>query len=284
MPEPLRLGSIEFINSLPVDLGLLRAKENGLFRITQGPPSRLNQALLDGVLDVSPISSFWYGLHSDAFYLLPELSISSESGVESVLLFSHRPIWDLRGRRIHVTSKGRTTPALLEILCRGRYDFVPQFGREENPSELIPSGYDAALLIGDEALAARQTVEDHMVVVDLAEEWRAWTGRAIVFAVWAVRRDVFHARPEDVFSLHRAILDSKRWGLTHPDEVVREAGWRLALPEATLRGYFSKLNYEFDETMKSGLRLYFECAARMGLLESVAALEEIGGALAGSGT
>src|SRR5438552_1392958 len=102
----LRLGSIRFINSLPVDLGILQKEVPLNAQITQASPARLNEMLLQNELDLSPVSAFWFALHSDQFYLLPDLSISSDSAVHSVLLFSRYPLAELKGRKIAVTGEG----------------------------------------------------------------------------------------------------------------------------------------------------------------------------------
>ncbi len=70
----VRLGSIEFINSLPVDLGLLSGEvAYPEARIYQASPAVLNQKVSEGVLDVSPVSAFWYGQHAKDLLVLPDL-------------------------------------------------------------------------------------------------------------------------------------------------------------------------------------------------------------------
>ncbi len=263
----MRLGSIEFINSLPVDLGILSGAVPVNAEVVSGPPAFLNKKILKKELEVSPVSAFFYAENQREFLILPDLSISSESGVESVLLFSRHPLKDLAGKKIAVTEKGRTTPALLEILCRMRYGFKPAIAKE---------GTDAFLLIGDEALAAREPLKNEgYQAIDLAEEWRAWTGLPIVFAVWVVRRDYFSAHAEEVFQIHRALLESKRWGLRHLDEILKAAGGKTGLSNTALQSYFSRLSYNFDENLRKGMRLYFDYAVQCGLLSPVSELEEI---------
>jgi chorismate dehydratase len=271
----MRLGSIEFINSLPVDQGLLKGLVPFRGTIVPGAPSALNDRILEGKLDLSPVSVFWYARHQSEFLLLPDLSISSESGVMSVLLFSRKPLRDLQGQKISITSKGRTTPALLEILCRQRYGFVPQFEAAPNGPDLFGKA-QAVLLIGDEALQAqRQGAQNGYFVTDLAEEWREWTGLPVVFAVWAARRAYFESHPQEVLEAHRAILESKRWGLEHLEEVIEEAQKRTMLPSETLKAYFSKLSYDLDAPLQKGLSLYLEKAAVCGLLQKIGPFEFI---------
>src|SRR3989338_2989284 len=170
-----RLGSIEFINSLPVDLGLLNGAVKVDAEILTGSPSELNEKILKSEIDVSAVSSLFYAEHKDELVLLPGLSISSDSSVDSVLLFTRFPLKELDGKDILVTSKGRTTPALLEILCRKRYGFWPRFKARVSKVEAWSDSWDAVLLIGDEALEWKSSLSGPWQAVDLAKEWKDWT-------------------------------------------------------------------------------------------------------------
>ncbi|MBI3316190.1 MAG: menaquinone biosynthesis protein, partial [Candidatus Omnitrophica bacterium] len=219
----IRLGSIEFINSLPVDLGLLSGAVPFSCRIIQDTPAQLNRKILNDELDVSPISAFFYAEYAEEFFILPDLSVSSESGVMSVLLFSRFPLPELEDKTIFLTDKGRTTPVLLEILCRLRHGFIPET-KPLTGSLGNGEGADALLLIGDEALLEKERLTGlGFQAIDLAEEWRRWTGLPLVFALWAVRRSVFAVQGEAIERAHEAILRSKNGGLSHLDLVKTAA-------------------------------------------------------------
>ena len=272
----IRLGSIEFINSLPVDLGLLRGTIPSEAEIIQGSPAALNEKMLSGDLDLGPISVFWYAQHQEEWLLLPELSISSESGVQSVLLFSRHPFAELKGKRIALTGKGRTTPALLSILCQRKYGFMPVLVPTEEGRGDVLNGADAVLLIGDEALEAREKYSDSKFqVIDLAEEWRDWTGEPVVFAVWAVRRASWNLSAEKVLEVHQQLLKSKEWGAQHPAEVLNAAEKKTHLPLPVLKAYFSRLSYGFDKKMQAGMKRYLDEAVRCGLLQPAKPFEFI---------
>lgn len=265
MPKT-RLGSIEFINSLPVDLGLLSGAVPADLAIEQSSPAVLNVKMAAGELDISPVSVFAYAERRDDLVLLSDLSISSESGVRSVVLISREPLDQLAGRPITLTSKGRTTPALLEVICRQRYGFEPEW---------VFGDADAALLIGDEALEAQHRLKDSgLFLTDLAEEWKAWTGKPFVFAVWAARREFFELNPERVREAHEALLESKRWGAARSEAVLAEAHRRTQLPYPLLEDYFARLSHDFGPELKEGMNHFLDRAARCGLLET--AVEALG--------
>ncbi len=270
----MRLGSIEFINSLPVDLGILSGAVASDFDVISSTPAALNQMIADGNLEVSPVSAFWYALNHEDLVVLPELSISSQSGVQSVLVFSREPLASLKGKRIAVTDKGKTTPALLEILCRMRYGFRPQTVKFTRATPDVPAGCDAMLLIGDDALIHRKRLEARgLKATDLAEEWRAWTGLPFVFALWTARRDALMRRPEAVLRLYQALLDSKQWGLSHLPEVLKASQERSGLSDEDLKSYFSVLRYDFDPELQRGVKAYFGHAVECGLIPSLPTLE-----------
>ena len=83
------------------------------------------------------------------------------------------------------------------------------------------------------------------------------------------------AHPEEIFQLHQAILISKRWGFGHMDQVLARSQERTGLVLDALKAYFSRLSYGFDENLQKGLRLYFDHAARCGLLGPVGEFEMI---------
>jgi chorismate dehydratase len=85
-PEMLRVGRITYINTYPVygavDRGIVPLDAT----MVDGIPSALNGMMADGSLDVSVISAVEYALHADRYLLLPDLAITSDGPVRSVML------------------------------------------------------------------------------------------------------------------------------------------------------------------------------------------------------
>ncbi len=266
----MKIGSISYVNSLPVDLGLSSAcVALAGAEIVSGVPSELSRKISASEIDLGPVSTFWYAGRSDEFYLLPDLSISSESGVQSVLLFSRQPVSMLAGKKIALTTQGKTTPALLEVLCRSFYGFSPEFIPLKADADFLAPDFDAALVIGNDALLARQKYANSSLhVLDLAEEWKKRTGLPFVFAVWVVRREYFQFHETEVRQAVAAILESKRWGLSHPAEVLQKARAMTGLSDEILKSYFSCLSYDFGDQTQKGMRLFFDESRRLGLLKN----------------
>ncbi len=265
--KPIRLGSIRFINSLPVDLGILTGEVPFDGEIIRDYPSSLNRALAAGEIDAGPVSSLHYAENASNLVLIDGFSISSHSGVQSVLLFSRRPIADLDGKRIALTPSGKSTPLLLKILLQQHWNVQPLYVPLDGPGFDL-GNHEAALLIGDEALVAANVPHGYPFVYDLAEEWVAWTRLPFVFALWAVRKDFYRENPDGVKEIECALRMSREWGKRHMDRILDTAEQATGLSQKILSGYFDGLRYDFEDDLVSGFSRYVECARRLGALPS----------------
>lgn len=230
-----------------------------------GTPAELNDLLVAGELDVSVISAVAYARHARDLVLLPDLAISCDGPVRSVLLLSKKPVERLDGRAVLLTASSRTSVALLELLCREVWKIQPRFAQvraEANDLEhLAELPHDAVLVIGDPALilSARHT---YPYSVDLGETWKQLTGLPFVFAVWAARRA---ADPVAVRRAHQALVASRDWGLKHLDELAAAASTATGVPVSECLTYFAGLDYAFTDRHLAGLTEFFRRLEELGI-------------------
>lgn len=291
LEQKVRLGSINFFNSLPLDYGLKRTIEYNQIQkkgracctclkgsylqdylnieLVEDIPARLNKMLLSGDLDISPISSIEYAKAQDKLLILPNLSISSDSGVNSVILVSKTPVEELEGNTIYLTDKGATTPVLLRILLE--YYYKIRVNIEENITNAFQFYLDkkmegAVLLIGDEALRVANQ-DDGFFKTDLSSVWHQFSGQKMIFALWVVREDFAYQYPEMLRDIHNALLASKEWGKEHIKYIVNYASSISSLEPEIFEKYFQSLRYDFDENYQQGLQRYYEYAQKIGELK-----------------
>ncbi|MEO5580425.1 MAG: MqnA/MqnD/SBP family protein, partial [Gemmatimonadaceae bacterium] len=112
----VRIGRIPYINCYPVygaiDRGIVSIDGD----LIDGVPTALNARIAAGNLDVSVVSAVEYARDSEQYLLLPDLAISCDGPVRSVMLYSKRPARELGGRRVMVSRSSMTSVALLELL------------------------------------------------------------------------------------------------------------------------------------------------------------------------
>ncbi len=264
--EPLRLGKVAYLNCEPVYAGLEDGSTPARCTIVEGTPAALNEALMAGALEVSVISSLAYARATGALRLLPNLAIACDGPVVSVRCFSRVPWRDLTGRRVLLTPASMTSACLLRVLLYRRFGVEPEYVPAADGEEL-PADVAAGLLIGDPAL--REASRGRFPFdLDLGEEWKAWTGLPFVFAVWAVREEVWRERAEEVRALHRALTASKTYGLARAEGISRELHTRVGMTEEACLAYFRKhLSFDLTPRHLEGMRAFFalpEVRAQVG--------------------
>lgn len=263
-PPPLRVGRIVALNMYPVYHQLERAALEGV-AFTDGLPTALNAAVLEGRLDVSAMSSIAFARHADELELLPVGSISADGAVDSIQVFSRVPFE--RMRRVAVTPHSATSVALLRVLVGADVAFTPL--REDAASALRT--HDGVLLIADEALHALRHPPTPFST-DLGERWRALTGLPMVFAVWAVRRDTAATHAGLVARLAEVIRSAPVAHAADPEAVVQAASRRFPFPADFIRHYFTRLSYGFGPQERAGLARFLSLAHAANELAAVPSL------------
>jgi chorismate dehydratase len=247
----VRVSIVDFLNARPLVWGLLTAPPAGV-EVSRDLPSVCADKLREGRADAGLIPSI-------EFHRIPDLvrveglGIAADSEVRSVLLVSRVSREKIRSVRFDPAS--RTSAALVQILLKRKYGISPEHGDESADSELI---------IGDPALKANLRGR---VVLDLASEWRSFTGYPFVFAFWAVRREAWSDE------VRKTLFDSYRASLSDFDAMVdseiatSRSSFQKPLSRAMVEDYLRHcLHYELTEADERGLDLFACWAREDGLL------------------
>jgi len=162
------------------------------------PPRALGEEARAGRADAGLMAAAdWFAL-DPGFERVGSFGIACRGAVSSVLLLSRRPFAELAhaggagvGLTVDLTHESQTSVALTRILLSERYGLTrATYRRRAVEAGEAPVG-DAWLLIGDAALRARTAAAANGVhVLDLGEEWLAWTGLPFVYALWTVRSNL----------------------------------------------------------------------------------------------
>ena len=272
----MRVGRIAYINCYPVygaiDRGIVPLEGT----LVSGVPSALNRQMAAGALDVSVVSAVEYAADAHKYLLLPDLGITCDGPVRSVLLFSHRPATELGGQRVVVSRSSMTSVALLELLFEHVWKCRPEFvagdaepadvarvrdrvqGEPEIAARLVIG--DAALLLGGSPRAdtpiGRSLVpgERYEHVYDLGLEWKRWTGLPFVFAVWVAQRTT---PVQASLRVHASLIESRDWGLAHLDVLAEQASHSTGFARSVCEEYLSGLDYGLRYEHLAGLTEFF---------------------------
>jgi chorismate dehydratase len=270
----LRISVVEYLNTAPLVWGFKHGPLRGKYDLSFTVPSRCAEDLRAGRADVAIIPAIEYQRIRE-LVVVPDTAIASKGAVRSILVVSRVPIEQVR--RIALDTSSRSSVALVHLLCAGHWRIRPEYAGAKPVVSSMLKEADAALVIGDPALrlalrhqageAAVPGVEQ-VFLYDVAEHWRAWTGRPCVLAIWAGRRNAI--TPEVVADFHA----SKQFGLERIDEIAANVSVQLGLPAASLAAYLREnIDFSLDAENLAGLELFFEKAAYTGLVPQNRPLE-----------
>ncbi|NOU78647.1 ABC transporter substrate-binding protein [Paenibacillus sp. LMG 31459] len=271
-PEHTVIGKISYTNSWPVFHNFHPSSLSFPAEMVSEVPAILNQGMADGSIHVGALSSFAYAAASDRLLLLPDLSVSADGPVKSILLFSRMPVQSIGSGRIAVTNTSATSVNLLKILMDKAIGATPEYISVPPDLNEMMNQADAGLLIGDHAIRASWQDQGYYVT-DLGELWKEWTGLSMTFAVWAVNRRAALRNPEAIAEIAEAFAVSKRRGLRDLAPITHEARCTIGGTASYWNDYFRNLCYDFGERQQEGLNLYFRYAYEMGLLPQEVKME-----------
>jgi chorismate dehydratase len=230
-----------------------------------------------GALDVSVISAVEYARDASRYLLLPDLAISCDGPVRSVVLFAKRPVSELGGRRVLVSRSSMTSLALLELLFEHVWDarptFVPADAELTDIAQFSADEHEARLVIGDAALRLGAHLHDpterdelldrlgYRYAYDLGAEWKRWTDLPFVFAVWVAQRTTDARAALDV---HASLIASRDWGLKHLDTLAAQAALATGVNRDACLSYLSGLDYGLSYGHLAGLTEFYRRLVAVG--------------------
>jgi chorismate dehydratase len=281
----VRISVVEFLNTAPLVWGFTDGPLAGKYDLSFTVPSQCAEALRRGDVDIAISPAIEYQ-RMEGLVALPGMAIAAKREVRSLLVVAKKPIE--MAKRIALDTSSRSTIALVRILAAEYWKIKPEFvDAAPDPSEMLKYA-DAAMVIGDPALGISLKMEalvnkvppsakepccqgeaedmpvpgfETVFVYDVAHEWRKFTGKPCVLAIWMARPSA--VTPEIIADFQA----SKQYGLSHAHEIAEAASIKLDLPPLALERYLTEsINFDLDEDNLEGLRLYYEKAAALGLI------------------
>lgn len=267
----LRLGLINYVNSLPFVLPILQGHLKIDARIFLNQPAGLNALYVNQELDLGMMSLFSF-LRQGNLKLMPDISVSSQGAVGSVLFFSKLPIDSKKPLNISVPADSATAVNLLLLLLLEDGKQKPVLTVSQKPDIRQPN-LDAVLIIGDQALLVDEEWSKHYLRYDLGQWWYDLYKLPAVFAVFAARQNWYETNRgkenEPLFEqINETLLRASRLGLAdYFPAVLDEAQARTGLSLIRLERYFKQeLDYSLNAEHMSAINKYQQLCQKYDLL------------------
>lgn len=265
MIDKIKLGKFSYTNVVPIYFNLEEFLPSNCCALSQGPPSLLNSALADEILDISPVSAFSYALFHEKWLIVPKLSISCKGEVISVFLASDLEFDELDNKRILLTNESASAASLLRVLFfeKGLY---PEFYCGDI-DKLNKDEYDAALVIGDNALFGNWD-KKFKNIFDLGKIWNEYTNLPFVFGLWAVSKKSYLKNRQSINQIITALIKNKSKNIANNDEILNFTSQKKGVTKEFMAKYFKAIEYDLSSDKIKGLKLFYDLLHKHGLITS----------------
>lgn len=231
----LRISAVSYTNSKPFAYGIEHSGLENKIDLTYDIPSDCAQKLIDNKADIGlvPVAAL---LNVPDYHILGDYCIGSVGAVNSVFIFSEKPIHEVS--TIRLDPQSRTSNNLARVLVKNYWKLSPKFVTEGEA--------DAFVEIGDRTFPH---INSFPFSYDLGEHWLKFTGLPFAFAVWASNKPIAE---EFVKELNSAL----KLGLENRDKVLEQ------LPHYEgfdLHDYlYNKLDFDLTPEKRSAISKYLQ--------------------------
>ncbi len=160
-------------------------------------PSDCAHRLINNQVDIGlvPVAAL---LEIPDYHIISNYCIGATGAVDSVFIFSDKPILEVTTIKLDVQS--RTSNNLAKVLLKNHWRSNPSFVEGDGQA-------DAFVQIGDRTFGKK---DQFAYKYDLAEEWQNFSGLPFVFAVWASNKEISETFTAEFNSALKYGLDHRK--------------------------------------------------------------------------
>ncbi|MBX7243444.1 MAG: menaquinone biosynthesis protein [Bacteroidia bacterium] len=254
----MKIALVSYINTRPFMDGLTRFFSDEECSLQLLAPSACAKSLKERAVDMAliPVGSL---PDFSNILLLPDFCIGADGPVNSVFIFSRKPIEEVN--HVILDRHSRSSNGLAKILLRHFWKKTPEYSfPEEKHFDKIEND-TAGVVIGDKAMKLKGHFE---YVYDLSEYWKKMTGLPFAFAVWAYYEDAF--TPEQIRRISKALA----YGIDQSNNsALKWAEHYGFTPESALLYLTKDIQYHFTKERNEALELYLSLLAMETGLQAV---------------
>lgn len=243
MKNKIRISAVNFLNTLPFRYGLeMSDKMKQLTEISWDIPSLCAKKLEKGEVEIGLVPIAVLPRFSN-YHILTKYCIGAKQQVDSVFLFSEKPLNELE--KIILDYRSLTSINLAKVLSSNYWKINPEWINAEINYEDNIADKTGGIVIGDKAL---QLIDKFPYKYDLAEEWYKYSGEEFVFAAWVSREKL----PNSFLEAFNSSLEK---GITQLDKAIELYGHEY--PGLPVEHYLkNRIDYLWNNSKKRSLKRF----------------------------
>ena len=250
--DKIRISAVKYANTYPFIYGLM---ESGFYKrviLETDHPADCAAKLISGRVDIGLIPVAVLPLLKE-YYIISDYCIGANRNVRTVMLLSNCPFDEIEV--IYLDYRSRSSVNLAKVLAKNSWKKEFRWINTSKGFDFINIGLnEAVVLIGDQCFEYENSFR---YKIDLAQEWKEFSGLPFVFACWTANKIV---DKEFIEEFNNALKS----GVKNIDAVVEEFGKTGIITGKVLKKYLTEnIDFDFNDEKKRGLKLFLKLMSKL---------------------
>src|SRR5450759_1825387 len=250
--DKIRISAVKYANTYPFIYGLMESGFDKKVILETDHPADCASKLINGRADVGLIPVATLPLLKE-YHIISDYCIGANGNVRTVMLLSNCPFKEIEA--IYLDYRSRSSVNLSKVLAKNSWKKEFRWINTSEGFDFLNIGLnEAVVLIGDQCFEYENSFR---YKIDLAREWKEFSGLPFVFACWAANKIL---DKEFIEEFDKAL----RSGVKNIDAVVEKFGKTGTITGKVLKKYLTEnIDYDFNEEKKMGLKLFLELMGKL---------------------
>lgn len=250
--DKIRISAVKYANTYPFIYGLTESGFDKKVILQTDHPADCAKKLIDGSVDIGLIPVAVLPLLKE-YHIISNYCIGANGNVRTVMLLSNCPFEDID--IVHLDYRSRSSVNLIKVLAKYSWKREFKWMNTSKGFDFRNLGPDeAVVLIGDQCFELEKS---YRFRIDLASEWKNYTGLPFVFACWTANKKI----DNDFVEEFNKALGS---GVNDIDAVVGKYGKSGTISGNDLKEYLTEnIDFDFNSEKEKAMMLFLELLSNL---------------------
>lgn len=250
--EKIRISAVKYANTYPFIYGLTESGFDKKVILETDHPADCAAKLISGKADIGLIPVASLPLLKE-YHIISDYCIGATGNVRTVLLLSNCQFEEIE--TIFLDYRSRSSVVLSKVLAKNFWNREFRWMNTAKGFDFRNIGiHQAVVLIGDQCFEYEKSFRFQ---IDLAGEWKYFTGMPFVFACWTANRII---DKEFILEFNKAL----ELGIKNIDKVIKKFGKTGSITGDVLQKYLTEnIDYDFNDEKKKGLDMFLELMKKL---------------------
>jgi chorismate dehydratase len=245
--DKIRISAVKYANTYPFIYGLEESGFDKKVLLETDHPADCAAKLISGKVDIGLVPVATLPLLKES-HIITDYCIGANGNVKTVLLLSNCRFDEIE--TIFLDYRSRSSVMLSKVLAKNYWNREFRWMNTSKGFDFRNIGLnEAVVLIGDQCFEYKKSFRHE---IDLAGEWKNFSGLPFVFACWTSNKVL---EKEFIEEFNQAL----RLGLKNINKVVKKFGKSGIIQGDILLDYLTEnIDYNLDDKKRQGLALFLD--------------------------